>query len=200
MKFALLDYHASNMFSLIAAFKRLDVETKIVTKEDNFNEYSAIILPGVGNFSSASDITSDCKEKILACVDKGVPLLGICLGLQVLFESSSEGDGKGLEIFEGDVIKFPPHVKVPHIGWNQVFPLMNSVLLKGLENKNWVYFAHSYYPKPRDESIIKGITEYGIKFASVIEREPVFGTQFHPEKSSATGKSILKNFIEYVKR
>jgi len=200
MMFALLDYRASNMFSLAAAFKRLGVDTKIVTKDDKFDGYSAIILPGVGNFSSASEITSSCKRKILACVENGTPLLGICLGLQVLFKRSEEGPGTGLAIFDGEVVKFPTSVKVPHMGWNQVVSSMDSVLLKDLNDEKWVYFAHSYYPKPKDITTVKGTTNYGVRFASVVEKEPIFGTQFHPEKSGVIGRSILNNFVEYVRR
>ncbi|MGQ9781411.1 MAG: imidazole glycerol phosphate synthase subunit HisH [Nitrososphaeria archaeon] len=200
MIFAIVDYGASNMFSLISALKRLGVETEIVVEDRPLKHCSGIVLPGVGNFSSASASTNRLRDLILDAVDKGTPLLGICLGLQLLFEQSEEGKGEGLGILKGKVVRFPCNLKVPHMGWNLVIPSKDSRLLAGIQEKMWVYFAHSFYPEPLDDSIKKGTTTYGIDFTSVVERENVFGTQFHPEKSGVVGRAILANFAKEARR
>jgi len=200
MRFAIIDYGASNMFSLIAAFKKINIDADIIVNNVDLSKYSAIILPGVGNFSSASSTILNFKEKIINAIYNGVPLLGICLGLQLLFEKSEEGKGEGLSLFKGEVVRFPNNIKIPHMGWNLVVPQRKSELLNDINDKIWAYFAHSYYPKPIDASIVKGVTTYGVVFPSVIEHENIFGTQFHPEKSGNAGQIILKNFVKNVKR
>ncbi len=200
MKIAIVDYGASNMFSLIAALKRIGIEVSIISNDEDLNKYSAIFLPGVGNFSSASNIILKIKDKIMRAIDNGTPLFGICLGLQLLFEKSEEGEGEGLGLFKGRVIKFPNNIKTPHMGWNLVIPQNKSILLSSIDDKIWAYFAHSYYPSPENRLIIKGITIYGVHFPSVIEHENIFGTQFHPEKSGTSGQIILKNFVKSIKR
>ncbi|MEM3787072.1 MAG: imidazole glycerol phosphate synthase subunit HisH [Nitrososphaeria archaeon] len=200
MEFAIIDYGASNMFSLIASFKRADVQVKIVDGKEKLEEYSAIILPGVGNFTSAVQKIFKIKNNILEAIAKGTFIFGICLGMQLLFNESEEGRGEGLGVFEGKVVKFPKTLKVPHMGWNLVEPQGYSVLLSNFDVESWAYFAHSYYPKPSNNRIVKGTTYYGVKFASVVEAKNVFGTQFHPEKSGEFGRHIIRNFVEYVRR
>jgi glutamine amidotransferase len=200
MDFAVVDYGASNMFSLISALKKLDINVNIISSPQKLVNFSAVILPGVGNFSSASSVVEKIKEDIIASAGNGVPLLGICLGLQLMCEKSEEGPGEGLNIFDGQVVKFSKNVKIPHMGWNTVLPKNNSILLDGIEERLWVYFAHSYYPKPKDNSVIKGTTGYGTGFASVMEEGQAYGTQFHPEKSGDIGKAILMNFVKCIKR
>ncbi|MCX8188276.1 MAG: imidazole glycerol phosphate synthase subunit HisH [Nitrososphaeria archaeon] len=200
MIFAVIDYGASNMFSLIASLKRANVQVKIVDERERLEKYSAIILPGVGNFTSAVQKISNLKNEILDAVAKGTYIFGICLGMQLLFNESEEGQGEGLSIFRGKVVKFPKTIKVPHMGWNLVEPQGYSLLLSDFERERWAYFAHSYYPNPSNNNIVKGITHYGIKFVSVVEEGNIFGTQFHPEKSGEFGRRIIKNFVEYVRR
>ncbi len=200
MIFSIIDYGASNMFSLLSALKRLGIETEVVAEGGSLKDCSGVILPGVGNFSSACAATNRLKTQILDALKRGTPLLGICLGMQLLFEKSEEGMGEGLGILKGEVVRFSGNLKVPHMGWNLVTPVRDSRLLSNIQGKMWVYFAHSYYPKPLDESISKGITRYGVDFPSVIENENVFGTQFHPEKSGVVGRAILANFAQEARR
>ncbi len=200
MEIAILDYGASNIYSLICAFKRLNVSVNVASNEIKLTNYNAIVLPGVGNFIKASSIINHIKDELLKVVNEGIPVLGICLGLQILFEKSEEGDGQGLGILKGKVVRFPKNVKAPHMGWNIIYPNGETILLSNIESKIWAYFAHSYYPLPENSEIIKGITHYGIMFPSVIEKENLFGTQFHPEKSGIIGRKILENFLYFIKR
>ncbi len=200
MELAVIDYGASNMFSLIASFNRANIHVKVVDESEGLGRYSAIILPGVGNFTSAVQKIEKLKNKILDSIVKGTFIFGICLGMQLLFGESEEGDGKGLGIFDGKVVRFPRTMKVPHMGWNLVKPKGYSLLLSNFRGEMWAYFAHSYYPKPSNDAIIKGTTCYGIEFASVVEEGNIFGTQFHPEKSGEFGRQVIRNFVEYVRR
>jgi glutamine amidotransferase len=200
MKFAVIDYGASNMFSLLSSLRRLNVDVDVISKKRDLGKYSAIILPGVGSFSSACEKMEKVKNKIIDAIEEGIPLLGICLGLQLMFKRSEEGPGDGLGILEGEVIRFSNGVKIPHMGWNSVKLNNDSILLNYVYEPRWVYFAHSYYPEPKDDSIKTGTTFYGSTFTSVVEKKNLFGTQFHPEKSGDVGKKILENFIKYAKR
>jgi imidazole glycerol phosphate synthase, glutamine amidotransferase subunit len=200
MIFGIIDYGASNIFSLIHALKRLNINTKIIGNPKEIESLDAVILPGVGNFTSASQIMLKFKENLLKACESNIPIFGICLGLQLFFEESEEGFGKGLAFLDGKVVKFKVNLKVPHMGWNSIKKVRSSTLLKDLNSEAWAYFAHSYYPLPKNDEIIKGVTDYGIEFPSVIEFKNLFGTQFHPEKSGITGQRILNNFIEYLKK
>jgi glutamine amidotransferase len=200
MIFGIIDYGAGNIFSLVHALKRLNINTKIVEIPKEIESFDAIILPGVGNFTSASQAMLKFKENLLKAYESNVPIFGICLGLQLFFEESEEGFGKGLAFLDGKVVRFKVNLKVPHIGWNLIKKVRSSILLKDLDSGAWAYFAHSYYPLPKNDEIVKGITNYGIEFPSVIEFKNLFGTQFHPEKSGITGQKILKNFIDFLKK
>lgn len=161
-----------------------------------------MVLPGVGNFDSA--ISSMQKDSALlnSAVDKGMPILGICLGLEMLFDKSEEGILEGLKVLDGDVLMLPRmKVKVPHIGWNNLRIVNNeSNLLKGIPQDSWVYFVHSYHIKPQDDKLIVAVTDYGSKLPVVIERSNLFGTQFHPEKSGKIGAQIMKNFVNICEK
>lgn len=160
----------------------------------------AIVLPGVGNFSTASKRLAPIREVLLELVKSGTPLLGICLGMQLLFQKSEEGIGEGLAVFEGKNIQLPSFVKVPHMGWNTVKKVRPNMLLEGLGKEPYFYFAHSYYAIPVEENIVCAETMYGVSFASVVAKQNVFATQFHPEKSGSQGLRFLKNFSNFVKR
>jgi imidazole glycerol-phosphate synthase subunit HisH len=160
-----------------------------------------VVLPGVGAFGN---FMSGLREKgledaVKETVKRGVPLLGICVGMQALFETGEElGEHAGLGLLVGKVVRFDGSmpVKIPHTGWNQVQKKKEASLLKGLHNEAFVYFNHSYYCQARDPSDILGTTEYGINYTSAVGSENIFGVQFHPEKSQSTGLRILKNFLE----
>jgi glutamine amidotransferase len=174
------------------------MEAKIVRKIPANVRIDALIMPGVGSFQSASRVLSRMRRRILKLIDDGVPLLGICLGMQLLFKSSEEGPGEGLGILDGTVLKLPSSVKVPQMGWNTIRICKSNHLLDRIDSGSWVYYAHSYYSKT-SEAVICAETTYGITFPAVVAIDRVFGTQFHPEKSGAVGERILENFSRICK-
>lgn len=202
-KIAIFDFGAGNLFNLHQSLLGNGAHSvDIIRSLRELENYDGLVLPGVGNFDSA--ISSMQKDSALlnAAVDKGMPILGICLGLEMLFDRSEEGILEGLKILDGDVLLLPRmKVKVPHIGWNNL-RIVNtgSNLLKGIPQDSWVYFVHSYHIEPQDDKLIAAVTEYGSKLPVVIERSNLFGTQFHPEKSGKIGAQIMKNFVNICEK
>jgi glutamine amidotransferase len=202
-KIAIFDFGAGNIFNLHQSLLSNGAQkVDIIRSLNELKDYDGLVLPGVGNFDAA--ISSMQKDSALlnAAVDKGMPILGICLGLEMLFDKSEEGVLEGLKVLDGDVLMLPKmKVKVPHIGWNNL-RIVNteSNLLKGIPQDSWVYFVHSYHIEPRDEKLIAAVTDYGSKLPVVIERSNLFGTQFHPEKSGKVGAQIMKNFINICEK
>lgn len=204
-----LDYGSGNLFSIKDALGRVSPHITVkVSSKYRKGTVDGLVLPGVGSFSSAQKILGENKETILDDVrGNGMPILGVCLGMQLMFEKSEEGKGEGLDLFRGNVVKFSPEqcIKIPHMGWNTLkITNSKSLLCKGLSGEEWVYYVHSFYPSPRDEKSVSAWTTYGSqRFPAVIERSNVFGTQFHPEKSSKAGFKLIKNFgrcvLEYSK-
>jgi glutamine amidotransferase len=197
-----LDYGSGNLFSIKDALSRVSPEIKVrVSSKYRRGGADGLVLPGVGSFSSAQKILGENRDAILEDA-REMPLLGVCLGMQLMFEKSEEGRGRGLDLFDGQVVKFrpEPNLKVPHMGWNTLrISNLKSLLCKGLSAEEWVYFVHSFYPSPQDESIVSAWTTYGTqRFPAVVERSNVFGTQFHPEKSSKAGFKLIKNFARCV--
>lgn len=194
---AIIDYGAGNLRSVKNALDFLGAESKITGDADEILSADKVILPGVGAFGDAmaSLNKSGLADVVLEIAEKGTPLLGICLGLQLMFEESEETEGiKGLGLFKGRVVKIPDKgLKIPHIGWNSIETVKNSRILK--DNDAFVYFVHSYYIKPDDDKIISAYTEYGERLAVAVEDKNVFAVQFHPEKSGIEGMNILRNFI-----
>ena len=195
IKIAILDYGVGNLFSIQTALEKLGVTT-IVTSELDVNlEYDGIILPGVGGWKHAVKRIQVNQRILNDYYENNKPILGVCLGMQLFFEKSAEGPGDGLGFFEGEIIFFSNNVKVPHIGWNTLKQNNKDRILDGVEDQSWAYFVHSLYPKPTDSKIISTTTDYGIEFTSMVNKNNIFGTQFHPEKSGKAGARILENFV-----
>lgn len=195
----IIDYDAGNLKSVEKALLFLGEKTFVSRDGDELLKADKVILPGVGNFGDAMGKlkASGLDQVIKEVVKKGTPFLGICLGLQLLFEESEEAPGvPGLGILKGKILRIPeePGLKIPHIGWNSLTLQNEGRLFRGFEEEAYVYFVHSYYLKAEDEGIVKAVTEYGIKIHASVEQDNVFACQFHPEKSSSTGLDILKNF------
>lgn len=203
-KIAIIDFKLSNLFSVAHACEYVGLETRITSDPKDVIEADALILPGVGAFADAmSNLkTFGLIEPILSHIKQKKPLMGVCLGLQLLFEESEEfGNHKGLGIFKGRVVKFShkntqgKKVRVPHIGWDQIKIKQPSPLFKGFKDLEFMYFVHSYYVKPKQDDIIGAVTNYdGIEFVSAVYKDNVFAVQFHPEKSGKNGPLLYKNF------
>ena len=196
----IFDYGVGNLLSLKCALEKVGLNTKITVSAQKLSKADAIALPGVGNFSAAITKLDAVKEQLLAAVESGTPLLGICIGLQLFFQESEEGLGKGLALFEGKTVRLPNSVKVPHMGWNTLRIAKQNQFFEGVDDESYVYFVHSLYPVPVDKEIVTAETEYGTTFTSAIASKNVYGTQFHPEKSGDIGLKILENFVKIVKR
>ena len=197
---ALIDYNMGNLFSVTQAFKYCGETPRIVTDAAELMKFDAAVLPGVGNFGEGMLRLreSGLAEKVIEFAQTGRPLLGICLGMQMLLGESDEAPwATGLNLIPGKVRRFPEMgLKVPQIGWNDVAFKQESVpLLAGLEDKSFFYFVHSYYVCPDAAGAVIGETEYGVRYASIIGRDNIYGCQFHPEKSQNCGLQIVKNFI-----
>jgi imidazole glycerol-phosphate synthase subunit HisH len=198
---ALIDYDAGNMKSVEKALLALGQE--VITTRDPKELLAAdkVILPGVGAFGDAMEKLNSfaLTEVIREIAERQTPFLGICLGMQLLFERSDEAPGvQGLGILPGEILRIPKHgeLKIPHMGWNSLELSNQGRLFRGIEEGAYVYFVHSYYLKAKEEEIVKASTQYGVHIHASVEKNNVFGCQFHPEKSSATGLQILKNFVE----
>ena len=198
---AIVDYDAGNIKSVEKALHFLGREALVTGDSEEILRADKVILPGVGAFGDAMDtIRGRGLDKVLRKVaENGTPFLGICLGLQLLFERSDEAPGaEGLGILKGEILSIPEKegLKIPHMGWNSLHLENNGRLFRGIEENAYVYFVHSYYLKAGDESIVKASTEYGVHIHASVEKDNVFACQFHPEKSSDVGLHILKNFVE----
>jgi glutamine amidotransferase len=198
---AIVDYGMGNLRSVQKGFEKAGWEAAVVNDASSLTKSSGIVLPGVGAFARAVENLkqTDLFETIISEINAGKAFLGICLGLQLLFEVSEEfGLTDGMGIFPGRVKKLPDSVKVPHMGWNRVFIKKKTPLTEGIADGSHFYFVHSYFVDAESPDQIAGITEYGLNFTSMVQKDNIFGIQFHPEKSSALGLRILKNFGELV--
>jgi len=200
VKVAIFDYGAGNIFSLKTSLEKVGATVDIISNFDKPNNYSGLLLPGVGNFDPAINSIRDFSKTQFLDYVGNVPVLGICLGMEMFFEKSEEGKEKGLGVMDGEVIILPNTMKVPHMGWNNLEIKKPGMLLEGVENDSWVYFVHSYRVKPNSNDIITAESDYGIKVPAVVEQDNFFGTQFHPEKSSSVGKIMIKNFLDVCKK
>ena len=200
----IIDYGMGNLGSVTNAFRFLELEAKIVSAKQEMDDCTALILPGVGAFGDCMGhlVEHDFVDSIKAWTAAGKPFMGICLGLQALFQNSEENPGvAGLGIFDGTVKRFGSmgELKVPQIGWNRMAEIQPSCpMFDGIDDGSFFYLVHSYYVCPADESIIAGRTEYGIEYCTSVWKDNVFATQFHPEKSQSAGLRMLKNFWNWA--
>lgn len=196
---AIIDYGMGNLASVKNAFLKLGYEAYSSSDPEEIMKAPKVVLPGVGAFEDAmKNLRQKGMDKLITeFVKNKTPLLGICLGLQLLFSESHEnGIHQGLGIIEGKVSRLPAIYKVPHMGWNSISINPESTLLKGIDNYSYFYFVHSFYVDPDKKGLISATCDYGLEFAAAIEKDNLFATQFHPEKSSNIGLKILKNFGE----
>ena len=201
---AIIDYDAGNMKSVEKALQFLGEEPVITRDREIILSADGVILPGVGKFGDAMGKLQEygLVPVIRECVDRGIPFMGICLGLQLMFDNSEESPGvEGLSLLPGKIIRIPGDggLKVPHIGWNNLRFPNESRLFQGLQEDSFVYFVHSYYLQADDPKIVKATCEYGVPIHAAVEKGNIFACQFHPEKSSEVGMQILRNFIEVTK-
>ena len=200
-KIAVFDYGAGNLFSLKSSLERNGAESvDIIYNLKELSKFDGLILPGVGNFDPAIKSIESSAGYLDKAIGNCMPLLGICLGMEILFNKSEEGKLEGLKILSGEVVMLPKgKVKVPHMGWNNLKIKTQSKLLKGVKDKSWVYFVHSYKTVPKDHKLVVATSDYGVSIPAMIERNNLIGVQFHPEKSGDVGALMIKNFIELCK-
>jgi glutamine amidotransferase len=199
---AVLDYGRGNLGSVEKAFGRLGMRAVVTQDPRVVADAEAVVLPGDGAFHDAMGNLQalGLLDPLRACLDGGRPFLGICLGYQLLFTESEEfGQGKGLDVIPGAVRRFPPGLKVPHMGWNQVEHRDDLRLLDRIPSGAHFYFVHSYYPETTDPSLRVATCSYGVTFPAAVERGALFATQFHPEKSQRWGLRLLENFAAFVR-
>jgi len=198
---AVVNYGVGNLRSIKRGLEKSGAQVQITHSPTELHKSDAVVLPGVGAFAPAVKNLVPITDVVKETMENGKPILGVCLGLQLLFTRSSEGGStRGLDFISGDVVKLPESVKIPQMGWNTLDLAKAHLLLEGVKDHSYVYFVHSYYPRPSDSEVIVATTEYGVRFPSMVAKKNLFATQFHPEKSSKTGLTILKNFVGIVKR
>ena len=202
---AIIDYDAGNLRSVEKAFSALEEECVITRKRDEIMRAERVVLPGVGSFGMAMEQMKkyELDKVVKEVAEKEKPLLGICLGLQLLFAGSEESGGvEGLHLLDGEILRIPGQegLKIPHIGWNSLELRGQGRLFRdistGQGGQPYVYFVHSYYLKAQDLAVVKAVTQYGVEIHASVEKDRIFACQFHPEKSGAAGLQILKNFAQ----
>jgi glutamine amidotransferase len=192
-RITVLDFEMGNLRSVAKALEKVGAAVDV--SPDVPRDGDALVVPGQGAFGSCVVNLGARMDDVRAWISDGRPYLGICLGLQVLFDSSEESEQKGAAVFAGDVVRFPAGPKVPHIGWNEVTPRAGARLFDGIDPGTRFYFVHSYYPAPSDDSVVAATSDYALEFCCAAERDNVMATQFHPEKSGEAGLALLGNFV-----
>jgi glutamine amidotransferase len=194
-----VDYKLNNLRSIENTLRRLGHEVKVTSDPRDVEGAAKLILPGVGAFRDAMENLRKfgILEPFARRVKAGVPTLGVCLGMHLLFTESEEfGVHRGLDLLEGRVVRLPADVLVPHMGWNQLHPKQSNGLTQGVAESSFVYFVHSYYVTPASADIVLATTDYGIEFPAIVHRGNIWATQFHPEKSQHVGERLLDNFAK----
>jgi glutamine amidotransferase len=199
MAIAIIDYGIGNLRSVEKAFTSQGIDAVISSNRAVLESADKLVLPGVGAFAACMNNLRErgLEDFVIAAANSGKPMIGLCVGLQMLFEEGQEfGIHKGLGLLPGKVIRFPEGLRVPHVGWNQVTIRQPHPIFSDLPDESFFYFVHSYYVQPSDASCILGETDYEMRYASICGRENIVGVQFHPEKSQAAGLRLLRNFAE----
>lgn len=194
---AIIDYGVGNLRSVEKAFAATDCEAIVSSKETDLRQAEKLVLPGVGAFGACMRALRErgFDELVRERVDQGTPLLGVCVGMQMLFAESDEfGATRGLGLLPGRVRRFTDELVVPHVGWNRVTQRQSHALFEDVANGSFFYFVHSYYCEPFDKSVVAGETEYGVSYTSIVAKDKICGVQFHPEKSQDAGLRLLRNF------
>ena len=199
-KIVIVDYGAGNLRSVAKALERLGFPATVTQDPDELLQAQGVILPGVGSSGAAMAALQQrgLVEPLRQVVAQGTPFFGVCLGLQLLLDSSEEDPRPCLGIVPGHVKRLPPSVKVPHMGWNQVSILRDHPLFRGVSSESNFYFVHSYYAQPADGSLVLGTSEHGVTFCSALARDNLVATQFHPEKSGPVGLRLYDNFVRLM--
>ncbi len=196
MTVAIVNYGMGNLFSIYNALDHVGGDPRLARDPEDLNGAKAIVVPGVGAFGSCMSQLSRFSESLLQRLQEGVPMLGICVGMQVLFQESEESPGApGLGWIKGKVVRLPEGVMIPQMGWNSLSIQLRSEMLDGISDGDMFYFVHSYYGRPEEDSVIAATTEHGVQVTAAICKDNLFATQFHPEKSGLKGLQILKNFV-----
>jgi len=200
-KVSVVNYGVGNLRSVKRGLEKSGGTVLITNHPKILSASDAIVLPGVGAFTAAAKNLTPLSATLKQLIASGTPLLGICLGLQLLFTESMEGGSTdGLNLLSGKVFKLPASVKIPQMGWNTLEISQTHPLLEAIPNESYVYFVHTYIPQPSEVGVIVATTEYGVRFPSVIAKQRIFATQFHPEKSGKVCLTMLSNFVKIVKR
>ena len=196
MTIVIVDYGMGNLFSIYNALDYVGGSPRIVRDPEDLKGADGIVVPGVGAFGSCMSQLSKFESSLLRSFQEGVPMLGICVGMQVLFDESEESPGApGLGWIKGKVVHLPEGVMIPQMGWNSLYIKHRVEIFDGISEGDMFYFVHSYYGQPRDKSVIAATTDHGVELAAAVHKDNLFATQFHPEKSGPKGLRILKNFV-----
>ncbi|WGI16731.1 imidazole glycerol phosphate synthase subunit HisH [Methanonatronarchaeum sp. AMET-Sl] len=198
---SIVDYGLGNLRSVVKGFEKVGGEVDVVEEGSRLLDYDGVVIPGVGAFEDGVKRIREIDSFLYRLIEDGVPVLGICLGMQMLLTRSFESDKwvDGLDVIGGDVVRFKGVRKIPHMGWSKVTPSKKHRLFNGIEDGSYFYFAHSYHVRPKFEKDVVAESIYGESFPAAISRKNVVGVQFHPEKSGKTGLRVLKNFLEITK-
>ena len=199
MTIAVVDYGVGNLFSIYNALEHIEAGPQLITEPEDLRGFDGVVVPGVGSFGRCMRRLSRFEGTLRQALEAGTPILGICVGMQVLFDRSEESPEEGLGWISGDVIRLPDSVLVPQMGWNTLSIKKETEILEGISDEDFFYFVHSYHCVPEDRSVLAATTDYGLEIAAAVSRENLFAVQFHPEKSGEKGLLILENFMRFTR-